>query len=130
MQDTLVDVCAEDCDDKSGVLIISDSTSIVDLSTNIVESLVGNEIVCLYKRLELSPAHNKVLIREGIWDVPADGSELSSILHDSMEEGETEKKLFVRIRFGAFFKVLDVECLICTEHILSETAGWFKGHLH
>jgi len=90
LQDPLIDISTENCNDKSGVLIISDSASVVNFSTNVVQGLIWNQFICLNESLELSSAHNKVFISERIWDVPADGSELSSILHNSVEEGEPE----------------------------------------
>jgi hypothetical protein len=43
----------------------------------------------------LSSTNVKIFIRESVGNIPTDCTELSTILNDSVEEGETEKELFV-----------------------------------
>lgn len=129
LKNAFVNICPKDGDNKPWVLIISDSTSIVDFSTNVVESLIRNNFVSLNEGLQLSPAHDKVFISEGIWDVPPDRSEFSSVLYNSVEEGETKEKLFVGLGLCALFKVLYIKSLIGTKNILPETTWWLQSHL-
>ena len=119
LKDSVLNECAKNGDDQTRVLIVGDSATIVDLSTDIVQSLEWNYLVRLNESLQLASAHNEILICEGIGDVPADGSELSAVLHDGMEESEAEQKLLVGLRLGALLEVLDVQGLIGSQDVLS-----------
>jgi hypothetical protein len=130
LKDTILNECAKNCDDQTRVFIICDSSTIVDLSTNVVECLEWDLLICFNESLELASADDEIFICESIGNIPADGSELSAILDNSMEESEAEQKLLVGLGLGALIEVLDIESLICSQDILSESTGWLKGHFN
>ena len=72
------------------ILSLSDSATIVDICTNVVQRLEWNLLISLYKDLELSTTDEQVFARERIWLVPANRTEFSSILNDGMEEAQSE----------------------------------------
>lgn len=83
------------------VFVVSDSASVVDLRPQVVDHLVWDLLVVVQQALELPSADSKVFIRELIWDVPANGPELSALLDNSVEQRETKKELTEVFRFLA-----------------------------
>jgi len=128
LEDAILNECAKNSDDQTRVLIIGDSTTIVDFSTDVVQCFEWNLLIGLNESLQLASADNEVFISECIGDIPADGSELSAVLHNSVEESKAEQKLFIGLGLGAFFEVLDIKCLIGSQNILSESTRWFQSH--
>jgi len=90
-QDFRDEIATNDAEDKSSINVISDTTSIVNLSDQEIEHLIGNFFKVIKENLELFLAYTIIFIGEGVRDVPADTSELSSILDNSMEEAESEQ---------------------------------------
>jgi hypothetical protein len=129
LNNSIIDVCPQNCDDESGILIIGDSASVVDFSTDIVEGLERDLFVSFNKGFQLASADDEIFIGKSVRDVPTDRAKLPSILNDSVEEGKAEQKLFVGLGFGALFKVLDVKSFVSTKDILSESARRLKSHL-
>lgn len=84
------DECLQNRTDQERVFVISHSTSIVHNGSEIIEYFVRNFVILLYEKDELFAADPQVLIRKCIRNVPTDWSELSPILHNGMEETETE----------------------------------------
>ena len=84
-------ISLKDCLDEAHIDVISNSASVVDLGSNLVQHFVGNVLVVLYKDLELATTDGQVFICERILNVPADRTELPSILDDCMEEAECKK---------------------------------------
>jgi len=78
-------ISLQDSLDQSYILIVGDSATIVDLSSQIVQDFVGNVIIFVQEKLELSLADSEIFVGKLVGDVPADGSELSSVLNDSVE---------------------------------------------
>jgi len=76
----------------------------------------------------LSSAHIKVLIGECVWNVPTDGTELSSVLYDGVEERESEQELFVLSRFTTVVQWLVIEPFIILEEILTKSRWWLHRH--
>ena len=90
-QDFRDEIATNDAEDKSSINVISDTTSIVNLSDQEIEHLEGNFFEVIKENLELFLAYTIIFIGEGVRDVPADTSELSSILDNSMEEAESKQ---------------------------------------
>ena len=84
-------ISLKDCLDEAHIDVISNSASVIYLGSNLVQHFVGNVLVVLYKDLELATTDGQVFICERILDVPADWTELPSILDDCMEEAECKK---------------------------------------
>ena len=61
--------------------------------------LVWNLVILIDEKHSLLAANPKILVCEGVRSVPSNGSELPSVLDDSMEEAETENQLFDGINF-------------------------------
>jgi len=81
------------------------TTTIVDLRAKHVEHLVRYVIVSLYKLLQLASANDQIFIGEGVWDVPADRTELSPILDDGVEEAESKEDFLIDLWLRAFLEL-------------------------
>jgi len=128
-QNLRVDVALEDALDQADVLALSNSATVVDLSTEHVQHCEGNLIISLDELLQLSAANNEILIGKGVRNVPADRTELTAILHNSVEEAEAEQEFLVNFRLGAFFELLCGERVIGLEDIGLKTRRRLQSHL-
>lgn len=84
------EVATDNAEDEPSVNVISHTASVVDLSDQEVKHLVRHFIEVVEENLKLLLANTVIFIGEGVGDVPANTSELSSILHNSVEEAESE----------------------------------------
>jgi len=116
--------------DQTHILIISHTTTVVDFGTDVVQYLVWHFVEILNEDLKLAPGDHQVFVGEGIGDIPADGSEFTSVLYDSVEETESKEKLFVRYGLGASSERIFIERLVCSKYVLLQTGRGFKGHLY
>ena len=83
--------------------------------------------------LLLSQTNTEVTLIELIGNVPAQGSKLPSLLHQSMEETQPKEKLAPETGFVAAVKegrVRDGVVEVRTEEIGSQSLGRFVGHFH
>jgi len=79
----------------------------------------------------LLSGYHEILIGEGIWNIPTDWSELSSVLDDGVEEAETkEKSLYWIWLFTSLLVIFPFESLVSSEDVLFETAWWLQRHLY
>ena len=85
-EDVGVDISLKDCLDEAHIDVISNSASVIYLGSNLVQNFIWNVLIVLYKDLELATTDGQVFICERILDVPADWTELTSVLDDGMEE--------------------------------------------
>ena len=120
-EDIWVDVALKNGANQADILLLSNSASVVDLGTEHVQHFVGDIIVRLDEFLQLTSADNQVFICEGVWDIPADWTELSSILNDSVEEAEAEEDLLEDLRLSALFELFRRQRLIRLQDVLLET---------
>ena len=111
-QDIFVDITLQNSLDQSDILFLRHTATVIDLSAKHVQHLIRHVIISLNELEKLHSAHFQVLIREGVWDIPADGTELSPVLDDSVEETEAEQKLFKDFRLRALLKLLRREGLV------------------
>lgn len=116
--------------DQSDVLVIGDSTAIVDLGSQELQHLVGNDIVLIEEVLELLGANHEILIGELVHDVPADRSELASILNTSVEEGEGKSQLLVLVWLCAVIQRLLIVVGVGSHQVRSETGRRLESHLN
>jgi len=107
--------------DKTHVLVISDTTTVVDFSSKNNQHLEWNGLVHISEDLELTSADIEVLIGEGVWNVPADSTELTSILHNSVEEGKGEDELLELVWLARVVQLLVIERLISLQDVRLET---------
>lgn len=105
-QDFRVDIALKNSANQTNILDLSHTTSVVDLGTEHVKHFVGNFIVRFNELLQLTSADNQILIREGVWDIPANRTELSSVLNNGVEEAEAEENLLVDLWLGALLEIL------------------------
>lgn len=101
---TFVDKSPENGFDKSDIFVICDSTTIINLGSECVKYFEINLIIVIKETLKLLSAHIKIFEGECIWNIPANGSELSSVLYDSMEEREREHEFLEFIWLSAVVK--------------------------
>jgi hypothetical protein len=111
--DSFSDVSTQNGLNESDILVISDSASIVYLSSKVIKNLERNDFIVIEESLQLLLADIKVFKCECICDVPTNGTELSSVLNNSMEEGESEHKSFI------FFRLVAVVQHFVIKHIIS-----------
>ena len=78
----------------------------------------------------MSAADIEVFVSKGIWDVPADSAKLSTVLNNSMEEREAEKKFLVRPWVTAVIQSFVVETFIILEQVLAETSWRLHRHFY
>jgi len=82
-----------------------------------MQHLKWNHLIIIQEQLELFLTDIKIFECERIWNVPADGTELSSVLDDSVEEGETEKEHLVFSRLVAIVQDLVVKDIIGSQQV-------------
>lgn len=128
-KDVLVDVALKNGLDESDVLLLRDTSTVVDLGTKHVEYFIRDVVVGLDKLLKLATTDEQVFISERIGNVPANRTELSSILDDSMEEAESKEHLLVNFWLCAFIEILCCQSVISLKDVRPETRGRFKSHL-
>lgn len=113
-------VGAEDRLNESHVLVVSDTTPVVDFSSQIVQHLVGHFLVLVKQHHQLALAHEQVFVRELIGNVPADGSELPPILNDRVEEAKSENQLFEKFWLLADVKLVIVQSRIGAHQVVPQ----------
>jgi hypothetical protein len=128
--DTLSDVSTQNGLNESDILVISDSTAIVNLSSKVIKHLERNYFIVIKESFQLLLADIKVFKCECIWDVPTNGSELSSVLNDSMEERESEKKHLIFLGLVTVVKQFVIKYIISSQKIRTKTLRWLKSHLN
>lgn len=107
------EITSQDGLDESDIDVVRDSATVVDFCSDLVEYLVWNFIVVLDEDLQLAATDIQVFIGEGIGDVPANGSELSAILHNGMEEAQSEQKFLETLWLRASFEFFFGHGLVC-----------------
>ena len=128
-EDLIVAVGLKDSLDKSDVLIISDSSTVVDLSSNEVKHLVRDEVVSIEESLELHSADLEVLVGEAVGDVPTDCAELTSVLDDGVEEGEAEEELLVLVGLLTVVELSVVERSVGSQEVSFQTLRRLESDL-
>lgn len=56
LEGSISDVALEDCCDESHVLVVGDSATVVDFSTEVVQNLEGDGVVLVQEHLQLALA--------------------------------------------------------------------------
>lgn len=115
------EVATDNAEDESSINVISDTASIVNLSHKEVKHLVWHFIEVIEENLKLLFAHTVIFVGKGVRDIPADTTELSSILHDSVEETEGEEHLLVGSRFAAAVKIGIINILVGLDEVRTDT---------
>jgi hypothetical protein len=123
-------VLSQDATDKSLIFIISDTTTIVNFSTDIVKHLERYEAIGLDEDLKLAATDGKFLKHESVLDVPANRSELSSVLHNGVEENESPKKLFKSFWFITALEILFFNASVSSQAVKFETGWWLECHFY
>jgi hypothetical protein len=100
-QNSLVHINNQNAIDETHVFIVSDSASVVDFGSQIVQDFVRYFVVLIEEHFELSLANSEVFHGEFVGNVPADWAELSSVLNDCVEEAKSEQKFFEFVGFSA-----------------------------
>jgi len=73
------------------ILVIGNSTTIVNLSTKVIQDLIRDLLIFIQQHFQLSLADGEIFHSEFVRDIPADCTEFSSVLDDCMEEAETKE---------------------------------------
>jgi len=105
------------------IFIVSHTTTIVDFCTDVVQHLIWHFVEVLNEDLKLATRHHQIFVGEGVGNVPADGSKFTSVLNDSVEEAESEKKLLVRLGLSATSEHIFIKCFVASKYVLLQ-AGW------
>jgi hypothetical protein len=115
------EVATDNAEDESSINVISHTASVVNLSDQEVKHLEWHFIEVIEENLKLLFAHTVIFVGEGVRDVPADTTELSSILHDSVEEAKGEEHLLVGGRFAAAVKISIIDILVGLDEVRADT---------
>lgn len=127
-------VCAvillESGEQATQVLVVSYTTTIVD-DTGDVHKGIPRDLLLVFKE-DLQHRERGVQIRviEGICNIPAERSELTSLLDDSVEEGHTEDHLSVD---GLFLAVVEPgvrDFSVASLQVGFDTSGRLRGQLN
>lgn len=129
IKDFRYEVTTNDAENKSSINVISHTASIVNLSNQEVKHLVWHFIEIIEENLKLSLADTVIFVGKGVGDVPADTTELSSILYNSVEEAQSEQHFLVGSRLLAAIKVSVVNILIGLDQVGADTRRRLKCHL-
>ena len=116
-EDVRVDVTLENSANQADILGLSYTTTIVDLGAKHVEYFVRHIIIGFHELLQLASAHNEIFIGEGVWDIPANWTELSSVLHNGVEEAEAEEDFLINLRLRALFELFLSQGFIGLQHV-------------
>ncbi len=122
------DVPLHDGLDKSHILIICHPAPVVDLSSKIVQHLIGHILVFIQQHFQLPLADPQILIGKLIGNVPPNGAEFSPVLDDGMEEAEAEKQTLVLLRFKAFRKLGLRDTGIGAKEVCPQSLWGLDGH--
>jgi hypothetical protein len=117
------EVATNNAENESSINVISHTTSIVNLGDQEVKHLKGHFIEVIEENLKLLFAHTVIFVGECVRDVPANTTELSSILHDSVEEAKGEKHFLVSGGLLAAVKISVINILIGLNQVRADT-GW------
>lgn len=120
----------DDSCDETYILVISDSTSIVDLRSQEVQNLIRDFLIFVQKHAKLLLAHHQILIGKLVSDVPADGTKFTTVLHDGVEKTEAEQQFLEFLCFFALVELLFIHVFVCTKQVVSETLGRLQRHLN
>ena len=90
LEHSLIHVALQNNLDQADILVIRHTTTVVDLCADVVKHLVRNFIISLDENFELTAGNVEIFVGERVGDVPADGTELSAVLDDGVEESESE----------------------------------------
>lgn len=77
-------------------------------------------MVFVQKHPQLFLADHQIFVGKLIGDVPSDRSELTAILHDCVEEAETEEQLLELFWFLAFGELLLVHVLVGPQQVVTQ----------
>jgi len=86
------DVLGENGLQETFILIIGDTTTVIDYTTKIVDDVKWNLFAVIQDWDQLFQTCVQILISEWILFVPTNGTEFSSIQDNGMEEAETKDK--------------------------------------
>ena len=77
--------------DQCHILVICDSTTVVNLSTKVIQDLIRDLLIFIEQHFQLSLADCEIFHGEFVRDIPANCTEFPSVLDDGMEETETKE---------------------------------------
>jgi hypothetical protein len=92
-EDVVVVVIAEDVHHAAPVPVVSDTATVVDVSSGVLEHLEGNLVVLLEEHLELADADAQIAVGELVRDVEAEGTELAALENNAVEETKRLQKM-------------------------------------
>jgi hypothetical protein len=113
--------------DGEPVIWISDSASIVCFGNHVSESFPRDAFIMVQEHLKLSLRNGQIGVTELVRDVPAKGSELSSLQKDCVEEAKSPHERLVSCWFGAVFKITGVDTQIGSQNVTLKTLWRFNG---
>lgn len=101
-----VQVAFDDVLDEFFVLIIGDTTTIVDLRHQEVHHFVRHQHIFVQKHLQLLLRDLKIFVGEVVLNVPTNWTEFSSIQNNGVEETQREEEFLVNFGFFAVIQFL------------------------
>jgi hypothetical protein len=125
-----VGIFPEESDETTTIPIISNTTTIIDLAGYVKHGIPRDFFLLIKEDLQHSGGCFEVGVIEVVSDVPTEGTELPSLLQDSVEEGQTEDEFLPGISLLAVIQEVISEVLISTLQVCPHTSGRLSGQLH
>ena len=126
-------VCAvillESGEQATQVLVVSYTTTVVDDTSDVHKGIPRDLLLVFKEDLQHRERGGQIRVIEGICDVPAERSELTSLLDDSVEEGHTEDHLSID---GLFLAVVEPGVRyfgVTSLKVGFDTSGRLRGQL-
>jgi hypothetical protein len=122
-------VLLEAGEQAASVVVIGYSTTVVDVASDEKKGIPWDFILRIQEQLQHCLRSVQIRIIEFVSDVPSEGSELSSLLDNCMEECKSEEELSPDFWLSTIFNILLGEIRITSLQICSKTSGWLCGQL-
>ena len=98
-------VIVQQTDQGTTIPIVSHSTTVIALTCQVRNRLEGNVFVLIQQHLQLSSTDLEIGFIETVRNVETKWAKAFSLLHNGMEEGQTEQQLLEDNAFGVCGRV-------------------------
>ena len=123
------DVVVQQVVHQPPVLVVRDPSSVVDLSAQDADHLVGDLLVVVNHHLDLALAHVEVAVGEVVPDVPTQRAKLAPVLDHGVEEADGEQQPLVARRVLALVHVLIRDSGVRSDQVGFQTLRGLERHL-
>ena len=111
------DIFFQHCVHAAAVPVVSDASTVVDVTRQLDNDLERNKIILVQKLLELAQGAVSVAVTEIILDIPTKRPKFASFLHHSVEPTQRKAQALVWFDLCAALEHFVIETLECANHI-------------